>query len=406
MKLTIIKYFILSIFLAGVVAGTRVSYGGESLSKNLASVFFTQSISAPDLQKKFDEALSTGKKIKILIVPGHEPDFGGAEFRDLKERDFVVDLGQELAEYLSENPHYDVFLTRGKELWNPEIQRYFNERRQDIISFISSQKTEMARLISEGKIEKIDDVVPHNSAPGDVAVRLYGINKWANENEMDIVLHIHFNDYPRAHFRQEGKYRGLSIYAPEKQYSNSQATKTVASKILARLNNFFATSNLPNEEGGVVEDQDLIAVGSGNTVDGVSMLIEYGYIYEPQFSSSATRKEIFKELAFQTYLGLEDFFGETLSIIKSQSTTLLPYEWSASFGKSEKANKETLSLQAALLFYGAYPPRGMTKNDCPLSGFFGECTRLALSVFQKKMNINGDGSTVGPQTRAKLNELY
>lgn len=406
MKTTIIKYFILALFLAGVVAGARISQGGGSISQNLASVFFTQSILAPDLQKKFDRAVFTGKKIKILIVPGHEPDFGGAEFRDLKERDFVVDLAQELATYLSENPHYDVSLTRGKESWNPEIQHYFNEHRQDIISFISSQKMEMTRLVNEGKVTRVDDIVPHNSVPDDVVMRLYGINKWANEKEMDIVLHLHFNDYPREHSRQEGEYRGVSIYVPEKQYSNSQATKAIASKIFARLNNFFATSNLPNEDKGVVEEQDLIAIGSGNTVDGVSMLIEYGYIYEPQFSSLVIRKEILKELAFQTYLGLGDFFGETLPVMKPQSTTLLPYEWSSSFGKSEKANRETLSLQTALLVYGIYPPAGKNKNECPLSGFFGECTRSALSAFQKEVNIIGDGSIVGPQTRAKLNELY
>ena len=34
---------------------------------------------------------------------------------------------------------------------------------------------------------------------------------------------------------------------------------------------------------GVVEDQELIAIGSFNTLNPIGLLIEYGYIYESQF---------------------------------------------------------------------------------------------------------------------------
>jgi len=30
----------------------------------------------------------------------------------------------------------------------------------------------------------------------DIALRLYGFNKWADENKVDAMVHIHFNDYP------------------------------------------------------------------------------------------------------------------------------------------------------------------------------------------------------------------
>ncbi len=371
-----------------------------------ASVFFTESVVVPGLQGNWSLATTTGQKIKILIVPGHEPNFGGTEFKDLKERDMVVDLGYELSEYLKSNPRYEVLITRNKESWNPTLQKYFDEEQEDIKVFMLSQKTEMMRLVDEGKIVRVDNKVKHNDAPRDVALRLYGINKWANEQKVDIILHIHFNDSaPRRHLRA-GEYSGFSIYIPEKQYSNAEATAEIAPKIFSRLARFFAVSNLPQEREGIVETQDLIAVGSNNTADGASMLIEYGYIYEPQFANLVIRKALLKELALQTYLGLVDFFGETPSIAEPHGTTLLPYLWDSTLRKTTTANKATLALQAALTHQGFYPPKNMTKNDCPLSGVFGSCTRAAIGAFQGEWGIPGNGTVVGIKTRAKLNELY
>ncbi len=371
-----------------------------------ASVFFTQSVVVPDLQEKFNQATTTGKKVKILIVPGHEPDFGGTEFKYLKERDMVVDLGRELSEYFGSNPNYEVLTTRNKEAWNPALQKYFDEEGDAIKAFILSQKTEMTRLVDEGKLLRVSSKMQHNDAPTEVAIRLYGINKWANEQKVDIILHLHFNDsYPRRYSR-EGEYSGFSIYVPEKQYSNAQATAEIAPKIFSRLSRFFAASNFPQESEGVVEGQDLIAIGSNNTVDGASMLIEYGYIYESQFANLITRKALLKEFALQTYLGIEDFFGKTSPIVSPYDTTLLPYMWDSTLKKSSATNKGTLALQAALSHHGFYPPKNMTKNDCPISGVFGGCTRAALAAFQYEWSIDGDGTIVGPRTRAKLNELF
>ncbi len=371
-----------------------------------ASVFFTQGVVVPNLKKKWTLATTTGQKIKILIVPGHEPDFGGAEFKDLKERDMVVDLGYELEKYLKSNPHYEVLTTRNKEAWSPALQKYFDEEWEEIKAFTLSKKTEMARLVAVGKIVRVDEKVLYNHAPDDVALRLYGINKWANEQKVDIILHIHLNDsYPRKHSRA-GEYGGFAIYVPEKQYSNAQATAEIVPKIFSRLARFSAVSNLPQEAEGVVETQNLIAIGSNNTVDSASMLIEYGYIYEPQFAKKVVRKAILKELAFQTYVGLGDFFGETSFVTAPYGTTLLPYVWKVTLRKSTIANNGTLALQAALTHQGFYPPQNMTKNECPLSGVFGFCTRKAVEAFQGKWRIAGNGTVVGARTRAKLNELY
>ena len=378
----------------------------ENTSKMTASVFFVPSVKTESLQEKYNNALTTGKKLKILIVPGHEPDFGGAEYRDLKERDMAVDLAHNIYSYLSQNPHYDVAFTRNKDGWNPELATYFNQHLLEIQTFIKNQKELMSWLVNNGGITAVDNNIYHNDAPTDVATRLYGINKWANEQTVDIILHLHFNDSATRKNNKPDEYSGFSIYVPERQYSNAKASSALADKIFKRLVSFSSTSNLPHEDRGVIEEQSLIAVGSNNTVDGVSMLIEYGYIYEPQFVNPQTRTPAIKELAFQTYLGLSDFFGDTSNASRVYSSTILPHTWQQTLTKNKNPHPEILATQTALTMQGLYPPVGKTKNDCPINGVFGTCTALALREFQDRFNIPGDGSMLGKHTRAKLNELY
>lgn len=371
-----------------------------------ASVFFMQSVNATDLRATFDTAPSTKKKLSVLIVPGHEPDFGGAEYLGIKERDINADLALALAQYLVEDGHFEVEMTRGKDGWNPALENYFMTGEEDIKTFVRSQKGEMARLVGEGKVIRVSDAVSHNDAPSDVALRLFGINKWANDIGADIIIHIHFNDSLPRRANQPGEHNGFTIYTPERQYSNSQATAEIAPHIFKRLSRMFPVSSLPVEDQGVVEEQDLIAIGSYNSVDGASMLVEYGYIYEPQFKTLSVRELVVKELAFQTYLGLADFFGEVPPFAGPHESTLLPYEGRNIVKKTGSANREVLAFQAALIDKGFYPPEYFTKNDCPLSGFFGQCTRTALAAFQNEFGIKGEAGTIGTKTRARLRALF
>lgn len=390
-------------FLLGQNSGTVSTAEDSSMA---ASVFFTQSVTAPQLRATFDTASNTKKKLNILIVPGHEPDFGGTEYRAIKERDLNADLALYLAQYLIEDGHYNVVMTRGKDGWNPEFQNYFTAHEEEVKTFVRSQKMEMVRLVGEGKIARVTDSVPHNDAPDGVALRLYGINKWANDNKIDIVIHVHFNDSAPRPANAPGDYNGFTIYTPDRQYSNSQATAEIAQDIFKRLSRMFPISNLSIEDKGVVEDQDLIAVGSDNSVDAASMLVEYGYIYEPQLQALSTRDSVLKESAFQTYLGLADFFGETALVAGAYESTLLPYEGNTLVKKTKKANPDVLALQAALIDKGFYPPQNYTRNDCPLSGLFGPCTQAALSSFQQKFNVRGEQGVVGAKTRAQLRALF
>ena len=382
-------------------AGSLIS--GSSLG---AAVFFTQSTSSAELRTTFENVPTTKKKLNILIVPGHEPNFGGTEFRDIKERDLNADLALYLAEYLVEDGHYEVAMTRGKDGWNPHLESYFKTNDEEIKVFVRSQKEEMVRLIEEGKVTTMTVPALHNDAPKDVALRLYGINKWANERKVDVVIHIHFNDSAPRRTSQPGEYNGFTIYTPEKQYSNSQVSADISKYIFKRLSRMFPVSSLPSESEGVVESQELIAIGSSNTVDGASMLIEYGYIYEPQFKVPAVRTMVLKELAFQTYLGLADFFGETSLIVGPYESMLLPYSGKTVVKRTPLANAEILMFQAALIEKGFYPPENYSRNDCPLSGFFGSCTKRALGSFQKKFDINGERGIIGTKTQTQLRKLF
>ena len=280
-----------------------------SLQNVLASVFFAESTTVPQLLTEFNNAGFLGPKVKILIVAGHEPDSGGAEYRDLKERDMTLALATDLAKLLQNDNHFQVIMARDQNGWNPDLQKYFDTHWADIQAFAKTQKTEMASLIDDGKIVKITDGVPHANALPDAATRLFGINKWADENGISIMIHVHFNNYYRAHLSQPGAYRGFTIYVPDSQYSNAKVSRTLASNIFSRLFMFFPVSDAPGESLGIVGDQDLIAIGQSNTVDGASLLIEYGYIYQPEFATAASRETTFQKMAEQTYLGLQDFFA-------------------------------------------------------------------------------------------------
>lgn len=378
------------------------------IGKNYTAVFFQQGISIAQLQNKYNAATykKNQPKIRIMIVPGHEPNFGGSSYGGVNERDMAVDLANSLRGFLQNNSHYEVIVARTKDAWNPDIEKYFKDHWDDIVVFIKENKEQMVRLVNNGSVRMATEGISHSSAPQNVAIRLFGINKWNNENAIDIAIHIHFNDYERRNLSVPGEYTGLAIYVPEKQYSNSATTKAIANSVYKRLSKYNAVSNFPKEDVGVVEDQELIAIGSRNTLDAPSMLIEYGYVYEPQFSDPTVRESTLKDLAFQTYLGLQDFFGGPNDISLAYDTLMLPHSWTGDISKKNADKNDVLALQSALIMEGVYPPSDKSKNDCPRTGRFGPCTLNALNQFQNKYGIKDEVNIVGEQTKKVLNDRY
>jgi len=218
-----------------------------------------------------------------------------------------------------------------------------------------------------------------------------------NENNIDIVLHLHFNDYAGRKPGHIGKYSGFTIYVPEKQLPNSEVSQSLAQVLRSTFDDMLGRSTLPNESSGIVEDQELIAIGRNATRTGASLLIEYGYIYETPIQEPSIQGTYIAELAHQTYRGIKTFFEPAINMKRFIS---LPYSWNAPLDINDKGS-DVLRLQLALRTQNAYPPKGRSLSDCPISGYYGACTAQAVSEFQEKYSaiiLSPLGLTNGTRT--------
>ncbi|MFH0806267.1 MAG: N-acetylmuramoyl-L-alanine amidase [Candidatus Brennerbacteria bacterium] len=245
--------------------------------------------------------------INVLVVPGHDDEFWGTEYRGLREADITLELAGMVRDSFAGDPRFSVTITREGGGYTEEFVGHFDVYSSLIWEFRDYARTVFASAVLRG------DVVPktenfHGFASSEIARRLYGVNMWANDHRVDVVLHVHFNDYPRARQARAGKYKGFSIYIPESQFPNARASRVIAEKVVERLRTALPISNYPQEAAGVVEDQELIAVGSYGSLYPASLLIEYGYIYEPHFMEPNLRTQLFPSLATLTYQGVVDFF--------------------------------------------------------------------------------------------------
>jgi N-acetylmuramoyl-L-alanine amidase len=385
------------------------SFSFDSMLENLnsAGVYFIDIITSDGLRDKYFSSFFKNKKVKILIVPGHDTEQRGAHFMGIDEEKMNVWIAQKLKNYLSENKNFDVLLSRDENGYNRDLIKYIEKNRDEILEFRQENIDQTNKYLEDGKIA-FEDSNYHNYAPSDMLVKLWGINKWANENRYDIVLHIHFNDYPGRKFEEEGKYNGFSVYVPDEQFSNHKASIEIAEYIKSSLEEYFPISNLPKEADGIIETHELIAIGSFNALDTASMLLEYGYIYEPQFNEPEIREIIFDELAYLTSIGIHNFFEE-----KTKDNTLAQNKYrlntfqkniSKNLSKSSIFSADNLILQIKLSYLGFYPPADKNYNDCPLRGQFGICTEEAVKTFQKNNNLRMTG-VVGPTELHILNNL-
>jgi N-acetylmuramoyl-L-alanine amidase len=348
------------------------------------------------LQAKYAAAVSGGQKVKVLIVPGHEPDFGGTEFDSVKERDVNVAIANQLALELKQDPHLDVVVARDSESWNPILASYFTDEWQSIRDFIASKKLSASDTSYSNVLQ-----ASHDTAPPDVATRLYGITKWADENGVDMAIHIHLNDGGDRNGTEAGNQSGFAVYVPDASFDNAPTSRVLGTAIANQLNQYNATSSLAIENLGVAGDQELIALGAFNTASYASVLVEYAYIYESKITSPTILPLVEKDFANSTYRGVERFFGRPIAYY---NTLALPHRFGVSppFGST---TRDTYSLQIALHRIGLYPPSGELFYDCPVSGYMGQCTVDAIKAFQQKNSLEQTGA-LGPRTRAALNGIW
>lgn len=279
----------------------------DDMRRAVAGVFFVDSITAGELKEAYAKALKGDGKVKILIVPGHDDAHWGTEFNGVREADLTVQVGEELAAQFVKHPAYEVTLLRDHTGYLPAFEKYFTEHKDAVRAMVTGKKKIMRDLLAAGSVEHVDGVM-HNNAALNVALRLYAINQWANENKFQLVLHIHFNDYGGRPYGTVGAYRGFTIYVPDTQYSNAKASYAVGEALFTELSSVFQKSNLPKEDAGIVPDQSLIAVGAYNTLDAAAALIEYAYIYEKPLRTPAGRAQALARYADETFRGVERFF--------------------------------------------------------------------------------------------------
>jgi N-acetylmuramoyl-L-alanine amidase len=252
---------------------------------------------------------TTTQSIKILIVPGHDDEVWGAQYGNIKEADMNLVLGTQIYNNLKKDKRFKVYITRNKYGYTKDFAEYFSKEKENIISFKENAKKETEEKILKGDIVKKTNVA-HVSASADMAIKLYGINKWANENKIDLVLHVHFNDYPRSDKWTIGEHKGIAIYVPEKQMVNYGNSKIIAENVFKQLRTKYVASTYEKEKDGVIEDQNLIATGSRGTLDSSvrSILVEYGYIYGKIFRNTTTRHKAYKDMASLTTKGIVNSF--------------------------------------------------------------------------------------------------
>ena len=215
-----------------------------------AGVFFTESTTPEALQTKYARALYGGDKLRVLIVPGHDDEAWGTEFNGVREADMTVLLGEELTKLLSSDIAFEPLLLRSTTGYASGFSEYVGQEGEAIRAFLQEKKQTMRDLIRAGSVHMVDGVI-HNSAPSATAQKLYAVNRFANEYGIDIVLHIHFNDYPGRSHTRAGRYNGFSIYVPDSQFSNARASRGIAEALFTQFSTFYAESNLPLEDKAV-----------------------------------------------------------------------------------------------------------------------------------------------------------
>lgn len=380
--------------------GLAVAAPDDTASPPLATVAAEPPVLPPE------EPPPSSPRVRVLIVPGHDMDSGGTSFSGIYERDLAVTLGEELRQLLAQDGRFEVRMTRDVSGWDPEIAGYIDGNAAAIAAWRDAARAEMHGRIADGEIERPDSAVGHNTASDDVSVQLYGITKWANENEIDLMVHLHFNDAERP-WNAAAPFSGVAVYVPDPVYGNAVATRPIAESVFRRLSAFDPVSDLPGESTGIVDEPRLIAVGMNDTAVMPSMLIEYGYIYEYRFIEPSLREAYMKELAYQTYRGLRDAYGNPIADdpAAAYGTTVLPHHWPEPSEDRDWTPLDILATQSVLILRGTFP-KEIDGRACARTGTLDACTEEALSAFRTGWGVVEDGgAAIGPVTAAGLNAL-
>lgn len=246
--------------------------------------------------------------IKILLIPGHDNVVWGARYGNTKEADMNLAVATQIYNLLKKDKRFDVYITRDSKGYTKEFADFLAQK-DAILTFVeNAKKILQSKITTGGFIQK--DNTPHHAVSEDIALRLYGFNKWANENNIDAMIHVHFNDYPRKTRWTIGQYKGFTIYTPDSQFANAKESTLLATNIFTQLKKKYSISNWKPESAGLTPDQKLIAIGANGTLDARvrSVLVEYSYVYEKMFRAQSTRLAAYGDMATRTVTGIKNYF--------------------------------------------------------------------------------------------------
>ncbi len=348
---------------------------------------------------------TAGEKIRILLVPGHDEDSIGTAFGKLREIDINREVVSLLADEFSKDNRFEILRAHEGKKYSSFLQEYFDLYDKEISVWRRSHINNFRKKLVSGAVEKIKNP-SHGGAKPFVAQRLYGINKWVEENYIDLVVHVHFNDYGSRKKGKAGEFTGFAVYVPDLQFRNGKDTFTIGEGIYKALSQVQVNSN-QSQEGkytGPIPDQDLIALGAFDTLTTPSLLVEYGYMYEPVIHTGA-REELLRGFAIGTYKGIRHALDNTLPFFVKRPTDdiKIDYVWHRNLVRGNEG-EDVFALQRFLRGEGYFSPEGKTQKECGFSLYFGDCTEKALRDFQGKNGLTPNG-LFGNEVRNLINNM-
>src|SRR4051812_35608006 len=76
-------------------------------------------------QESIIQKYNSGQKIRILIVPGHDDQYWGTQYRNIKEADLNISMAQKIISYLSQDKNIQVITPRTRDGYTPTFSNYF-----------------------------------------------------------------------------------------------------------------------------------------------------------------------------------------------------------------------------------------------------------------------------------------
>ncbi len=288
------KIIIYSIIICGIVA--------------LAFLFIRASFTKKEtgLPALSPVPISATHPFTILLVPGHDTTTGGAHFNDIYERDLVVEVANNISTLLGQDQKYKIIVARDTQTWNPIFADYFTNYKQAILDFKNEHQATYKLLVKSGEEKVVPDMGEHTLASKTTAIELYGINKWADENNVDLVIHLHFNNSNRKNITLPGPHSGFDMFIPEKQSVNAATSRIIAEDVYNELKKKFSPE-APGYYNSLFEDQSLIALGASGTLTKPAVLIEYDYIYDKILQTDMGQKQALEQMAEQTVAGIQNY---------------------------------------------------------------------------------------------------